>query len=67
MINIDELKKIETDVLNELTEDVNKLLKEMDLYREFFNSGNLPNFKKANKDLFNLKDSIKNRITKIQK
>ena len=67
MINIDELKKIETDVLNELTEDVNKLLKEMDLYREFFNSTNLPNFKKANKDLFNLKDSIKNRITKIQK
>lgn len=67
MINIDELKKIETDVLNELTEDINKLLKEMDLYREFFNSTNLPNFKKANKDLFNLKDSIKNRITKIQK
>lgn len=67
MINIDELKKIETDVLNELTEDVNKLLKEMDLYREFFNSTNLPNFKKTNKDLFNLKDSIKNRITKIQK
>ena len=67
MINIDELKKIETDVLNELTEDINKLLKEMDLYREFFNSTNLLNFKKANKDLFNLKDSIKNRITKIQK
>lgn len=67
MINIDELKKIEKEVLEELQSDSDNLLKKMELYKEFFNSINLPNFKKAYKDLFNLKDNIKNRITKLQK
>jgi hypothetical protein len=67
MINIDELKKIEKDILKELNEDSDNLLKKMDIYKEFFNSVNVLGFKKAYKDLFNLKDSIKNRITKLQK
>ena len=67
MINIDELRKIEADILKGLNENIDELLKKMDIYREFFNSINLPNFKKANKDLVNLKDNIKNRITKLQK
>ena len=67
MINIDELKKIEVDILRELSDDTDNLLKKMDIYREFFNSVNLPAFKKSNKDLFSLKDCIKSRITKLQK
>jgi hypothetical protein len=67
MINIDELRKIEADILKGLNENIDELLKKMDIYREFFNSINLPNFKKTNKDLINLKDNIKNRITKLQK
>ena len=67
MINIDELKKIEIDILKELSDDTNNLLKKMEIYKEFFNSTNLPDFKKTNKNLFNLKDCIKNRITKLQK
>ncbi len=67
MINIDELKKIEKDILKELNEDSDNILKKMDIYKEFFNSVNVLGFKKAYKDLFNLKDSIKNRITKLQK
>ena len=67
MINLDELKKIEVDILKELNDDTESLLKKMEIYKEFFNSINLPDFKKTNKDLFNLKDSIKNRITKLQK
>jgi len=67
MINLDELKKIEVDILKELNDDTESLLKKMEIYKEFFNSINLPDFKKTNKDLFNLKDCIKNRITKLQK
>ena len=67
MITIDELKKIEIDILKELSDDANNLLKKMEIYKEFFNSANLPDFKKTNKNLFNLKDCIKNRISKLQK
>ena len=41
MINLDELKKIEVDILKELNDDTESLLKKMEIYKEFFNSINL--------------------------
>ena len=67
MINIDELKKIELDILKELNENSENLLKKMNIYSEFFNSTNLTGFKKAYRDLFSLKNGINNRITNLQK